>query len=75
MHVCATNRCRSKSYMRFCASHCAHLLPRSQQERAHGGGQADADRRHIRSDVAHGVKHRHACNARKQGQHSIIASM
>lgn len=38
------------------------LMARRQQEGTHGRCQAHAHGGHVGADVAHGVKHRHACN-------------
>ena len=43
------------------------LVAGRQQEGAHGGGQAHAHGGHVGADVAHGVKHSHACVASRGG--------
>ena len=43
------------------------LVAGGQQEGAHGGGQPHADGAHVRADVPHRVKHRHACKRAGEG--------
>ena len=49
-----------------------HLLPRGQDEGAHGRGHADAAGAYVGADVAHRVKHGHACHEQSARAHQHI---